>query len=348
MDDFTARLLKYTEKVKERFDELTELISAPEIIADNRYFRRLAAERTAVEGIVEVREEILKTDTEYCKCLAELEGADGSLKEMLLSEISVLEKRMESLSETLRGILSPKTDNDGKDAVLEIRAIDGEEGGAFAFEIYQQYQKYAEKNKFIFDTKDIFWAGANRLKYAAVLVSGEGAYGALAYESGMYKAVYPRGRVQKKAASVSVKVTPEAEEISVDINEKDIRIDLFHSGGAGGQNVNKVESAVRVTHLPTGITAVCQDERSQLKNKERAMNTLRLRLNEHYEKQRLLSEEKNAPQEKFKKNKIIRTYNYAEGTVTDHRVELTLPLEQVIGGGLSAFTSALKIADTDI
>ncbi len=342
------------EKVKQRYNEIAELLNKPETANDQKEFRRLSKEYSDLTDIVNAYDEYIKVKAqleENKKLLYETN--DAEMKELAASEQEELQNRFDKLEAEIKELLVPKDPNDSKNAMLEIRAgTGGDEAALFAADLYRMYTRFAER---------IGWkmeivtynesSGLGGLKEVIVSVTGKDIYGTLKYESGVHRVqrvpeTETQGRVHTSAASVAV--LPEADEVDIDINPADLKIDVFRSGGAGGQNVNKVETAIRITHIPTGVVVQCQDERSQLKNKQKAMKVLRSRL--------LEAEIEKHDKETSQKRKLmvgsgdrsdkIRTYNFPQNRLTDHRIGLTMyNLSQVMEGDLAELFEKLKIAD---
>ena len=304
---------------------------------------------------VEKYKEYLQTEKEMKDAfsLAETE-TDGEMKKMLLDEGYACKEKLAVLLGDLKILLLPKDKNDEKSCILEIRAgTGGEEAALFAGELCRMYQNYCAKHRLRVEEIDVSATELGGIKEAIYGVTGAGAYKLLKYESGVHRvqrvpATETQGRIHTSAATVAV--LPEAEEVEVEINEKDIRIDIFHSGGAGGQNVNKVASAVRITHFPTGIVVTCQDERSQLKNKERAFKVLRSRIYDFYNGQNAKAREENRRSMvgSGDRSERIRTYNFPQSRVTDHRIGLSqYNLDAFMTGDIDSMVEALQIADRE-
>lgn len=342
------------EKVKERYNEIAEQLNQPGAANDKREYRKLTKEYSDLTRLVEAYDEYnkMKLDAEENKKLL-FETNDADMKELAKAEQEELETKLKVLEDEIKELLVPKDPMDEKNAILEIRAgTGGDEAALFAADLYRMYQRYAERMGWKMETITFNESsGPGGLKEVIIDVSGKDIYGTLKYESGVHRVqrvplTETQGRVHTSAASVAV--LPEADEVDVEINTVDLKIDVFRSGGAGGQNVNKVETAIRITHLPTGVVVQCQDERSQLKNKQKAMKMLRSRL--------LEAEIERTNKEVSDKRKLmvgsgdrsdkIRTYNFPQNRVTDHRIGLTLyNLSQIIEGDLDELIEKLKIAD---
>jgi peptide chain release factor 1 len=342
------------EKVKQRYNEIAELLNKPGAMSDQKEYIKLSKEYAALTEIVNAYEEYEKTkqELESSRKLS-FETNDNEMKELAKAEVEDLEIKIGKMESNLKELLVPKDPNDEKNAILEIRAgTGGEEAALFAADLYRMYSRYAERVGWKMETITFNESsGLGGLKEVVIDVSGKNVYGTLKYESGVHRVqrvplTEAQGRVHTSAASVAV--LPEAEEVDIDISPADLKIDVYRSGGAGGQNVNKVETAIRITHIPTGVVVTCQDERSQLKNKQKAMKILRSRL--------LEAEIERTDKETADKRKLmvgsgdrsdkIRTYNFPQNRVTDHRIGLTLyNLSQIIDGDLDELIEKLKIAD---
>lgn len=342
------------EKVKSRYYEIAELLSAPDITNNQNEFRKLSKEYSDLEDIVNAYGNYLKTkkEVEENKQLL-FETNDTEMKELAKSEQDALEKKLEEIEKEIKELLIPKDPVDDKNAILEIRSgTGGEEAALFAADLYRMYSRYFEKKKWkteLIEFNESSTPGG--IKEVVLNVSGKSIYGDLKYESGVHRVqrvpkTEANGRVHTSAASVAV--FPEAEDFDIEIDEKDLKIDVFRSGGAGGQNVNKVETAIRITHLPTNTVVQCQDERSQIKNKMKAMKVLRSRLYEFELEKRdkeLISKRKQMVKSGDRSDKI-RTYNFPQNRLTDHRIGLTLyNLSDVMEGDLDEIIDKLKTAD---
>lgn len=346
-------ILTQLEIVEERYEKLNELLSDPDIIGDSKKLMELSKEQRSIEKTVFVFREykdILRQIKEI-KELLDIEN-DKDMKEMMQEEVKELENKVNALEEKLKILLLPKDPNDEKNVVVEIRgAAGGDEAALFASDLLRMYTKYAESQGWKIEILEYSEIGIGGIKEAIFTVSGEEVYSKMKFESGAHRVqrvptTESSGRIHTSTATVVV--LPEVEEVEVNINENDIRVDTFASSGAGGQSVNTTMSAVRLTHIPTGIVVSMQDERSQIKNKEKAMKILRARVYDKFQQEE---------QEKFdaeRKSKIgtgdrserIRTYNYPQNRVTDHRIGLSLQkLDQIMEGKLDEIMEALRIAE---
>ena len=342
------------EKVKARYNELADLLSKPEVTNDTNQYRKLTKEYADLQGIVETFEQYKSTkiSLEENRQLF-LDTTDAEMKEMARDEQEQLENILAGTEAKLKELIVPKDPEDSKNAILEIRAgTGGEEAALFAADLYRMYTRYFEVKRWKVEVMDFSESSTpGGIKEAVLEVSGKDIYGDLKYESGVHRVqrvpkTEANGRVHTSAASVAV--LPEAEDFDVELNDNDMKIDVFRSGGAGGQNVNKVETAIRITHIPTGLVVQCQDERSQLKNKLKAMKVLRSRL---YERELAI---RNAAVSANRKGQVktgdrsekIRTYNFPQNRLTDHRIGLTLyNLSDIIEGDLDEVIDKLKTAD---
>ena len=348
-------MLKKLADIKKRYEFLSEQLADAEVIADMGTWQKYSKEQSDLTETVEKYEEYLACEREMTDAfaLAETE-TDAEMKKMLLDEGYACKEKLASLKEELKIFLLPKDKNDERSCILEVRAgTGGEEAALFAAELCRMYLSYCAAHKLRVEEMDINATELGGVKEAIYNVTGTGAYKLLKYESGVHRvqrvpATETQGRIHTSAATVAV--LPEAEEVEVEINDKDIRIDIFHSGGAGGQNVNKVASAVRITHFPTGIVVTCQDERSQLKNKERAFKVLRSRVYDFYNGQNAKAREENRRSMvgSGDRSERIRTYNFPQSRVTDHRIGLSqYNLEAFMTGDIDSMVQALAIADRE-
>lgn len=346
------------ERLKEilkRYQELNDLLIAPDIISDPESWTKYSKERAELEEVAEKYLFYLKKEEEMNAAFAEAEKeTDAEMKKLLSDEgYSCKEKLSETVNE-LKIMLLPKDKNDERNCTLEIRGgAGGEEAALFAYELYRMYQAYCEKHRFRWEIVELNETELGGMKEVIVNVSGKGAYKRLKYESGVHRVqrvpeTESQGRVH--TSTVTVAVLPEAEEVEVEIAEKDIRVDLFRSSGAGGQKVNKTETAIRITHFPTGIVVSCQDERSQLKNKEKAFRVLRARLYDYYNSKQSSQEAQNRKSlvGTGDRSERIRTYNFPQSRVTDHRIGLSLySIDAFMMGEIDEMIEALALADRE-
>ncbi|MGI1690571.1 peptide chain release factor 1 [Thermoanaerobacter uzonensis] len=338
--------------IEDRYVELSQKISDPNIISNVNEWRKYVKEHAAIEDIVLKYREYKKVleDIEATKEL--LSSNDEELKEMAEEELSQLEEKKEKLLEEIKILLIPKDPNDEKNVIMEIRAgAGGEEAALFAHDLFRMYSMYAEKKGWKVEIMSSNETDIGGFKEVILNISGKGAYSRLKYESGVHRVqrvptTEAGGRIHTSTATVAV--LPEVEEVDVEINPNDIKIDVFRSGGHGGQSVNTTDSAVRVTHIPTGIVVTCQDERSQIQNRERALKILRAKLYEMAleEQQREIAETRKSQVGTGERSERIRTYNFPQGRVTDHRIGLTLyRLQEVLDGDLDEIIDALILND---
>ncbi len=347
-------MLEKLESIEKRYIELANKISEPEVIARQDEWRKLTKELASLEDIVFCFREykkVLKEIKESKEMLNEVSD-DDEMEELIKAEILSLEEKEEQFKEKLKVMLLPKDPNDEKDVIMEIRAgTGGDEAALFAGDLFRMYSRYAERKGWKVELIDSNPTELGGFKEVIFAISGKGAYSRLKYESGVHRVqriptTETGGRIHTSAATVAV--LPEAEEVDVQINPADIRIDIYRASGHGGQGVNTTDSAVRITHLPTDIVVTCQDERSQLKNRDKAMRVLRSRVLEK------MQEEQNSKIAANRRHQVgsgdrserIRTYNFPQGRITDHRINLTIyQLEEVLDGDLDNLIDKINAED---
>ncbi len=334
--------------IEERYEGLLKRLSDPEVIRDTALYMRLSKERSDLKPIVEGFREYKKLLHDVREAEDLLRSGDPELRKLAEEEIETLRKRLPALEKELRIMLLPRDPRDDRNVILEIRAgTGGEEAALFAADLFGMYARYAEQKGWKVEVIESRPTGLGGFKEIIVSIQGRGAYSRLKYESGVHRVqrvpvTETSGRIHTSAATVAV--LPEAEEVDVRIDDKDLKVDTYRASGAGGQHVNKVSSAVRITHIPTGIVVQCQDERSQHKNREKAMRILRSRLYELKmgEQEKEISEARKAQVGSGDRSERIRTYNFPQNRVTDHRIGLTIKkLAQVLEGNLDEIIDSL-------
>lgn len=348
-------MLEKLQQVEDRFEDVCRMICDPDVISDMGRYTSLMKEHKNLEPLVEKYREYkaVKDNERQAKELLDESGLDKEMKEMALAEIEDSKEKAASLSEELKIMLLPKDPNDERNVIVEIRAgTGGEESALFAASLFRMYSMYAEKKRWkteVVYSNETELGGFREINF---MIIGEGAYSRLKFESGVHRVqrvpeTESQGRIHTSAATVAV--LPEAEDVEIDINPADLQIDTYRASGAGGQHVNKTESAIRITHLPTGTIVECQDERSQHKNRDKAMRVLKTRLLEHErEKQEsAIADERKTMVGSGDRSEKCRTYNYPQYRISDHRIGLTIyKLEQFLNGDLDEVIDALITADT--
>lgn len=341
------------EKIRERYEEITKLLSDPTVIASQSRYRELSKEHSELTEIIRVYNQYRKMESDVREIRSMLHGAnDPEMRELAKSEMEESQRKLASLEEELKALLIPRDPNDDKNVIMEIRAgTGGEEAALFSADLYRMYTRYAERRGWKAELMDWNDTGKGGFKEVIFSVSGKGVYGTLKFENGVHRvqrvpATEAQGRVHTSAASVVV--LPEVEDLDVAINPDDVEITTYRSGGKGGQNVNKVETAVRITHKPTGIVVACQQERSQFQNRERAMKMLRAKLYEIkvQEQNAAIAAQRKLSVKSGDRSDKIRTYNFPQNRVTDHRIGLTLyNLSEIIDGKLDELIEKLKLSE---
>ena len=346
-------ILNKTLKIRERSEELAKKISDPSIIADNRSWQKLAKEHASLEELANASYKLENLISQKRDCESEIKKEnDAELKKLFEDEKSDLEQKIESLCEEIKIMLLPKDENDEKNIIMEIRgAAGGEESSLFATELLRMYSYYADLHHWKVEIMDINETELGGIKEVTFVVKGKGAYSRLKYEAGVHRVqrvpeTESQGRVH--TSTVTVAVLPEMDNVDFDILDSDLKIDTYRASGAGGQHINKTDSAIRITHLPTGIVVACQDERSQIKNREKAMRILQSKIHDLYQSQ-LENEQKANRKSQVgtgDRSERVRTYNYPQGRVTDHRVNISsYDLEGILNGNIDEFIDALIIKD---
>lgn len=342
--------LDFTEK---KYIELTKKAIDPDLLNDMNEYQKVMKEISDLEPIVAKYKE-------YSTYIEELEGAkemlyeklDDEMKELVKEEIKELEENIETLEEELKFLLIPKDPNDHKNVIVEIRAgAGGDEAALFAGDLFRMYSMYAEKNNWKIELMSTNELGIGGYKEVIFMIKGKGAFSRLKYESGVHRVqrvpeTESSGRIH--TSTITVAVLPEAEDVDIEINDNDLKIDIYRSSGAGGQHVNTTDSAVRITHIPTGIVVACQDERSQIKNREKAMKILKTRVFDKVlsDQEAEIAQERRGQVGTGDRSERIRTYNFPQGRVTDHRINLTLhKLNSILDGDLDELIENLVTTD---
>jgi len=341
------------EQIAAHYEEINKQIALPEVASDPKQLQKLAQERATIENVVIRYREYKATSKTLADTRAMLnDGLDEEMTALVKQEIENLQSQQEHLLQELKLALLPKDPNDERDIIMEIRAgAGGDEAGLFAADLFRMYSRYTQSKGWQIDIIDSNESGIGAFKEIILEIKGKGAFSRLKYERGVHRVqrvpiTESSGRIHTSTATVAV--LPQADEVEVSINPVDLKIDIYHSGGAGGQNVNKVATAVRITHLPTGIVTTCQDERSQLRNKMKAMSVLRARLlnMEQRKQEEEITKQRRSQVGTGDRAEKIRTYNFPQDRVTDHRINLTLHnLPRILEGDFDQLIDALATSD---
>lgn len=340
--------------ISDKYNALTEKVSDPQIIADQSKWQKCAKELSELEPIVKKFQEYqqVKKSIAESKELLNESSSDEELRELAKLELSEMEDKVEPLEEELKVLLLPKDPNDEKNVILEIRAgTGGDEAALFGADLFRMYSRYAERRGWKTELMEVNETGIGGIKEAVLLIKGKGAYSRLKYESGAHRVqrvpeTESSGRVHTSAATVAV--LPEVDEVEVNLNPNDVRVDVYRSSGNGGQSVNTTDSAVRLTHIPTGTVVTCQDEKSQIKNKEKAFKVLAARLYDVMIREQTdeISQQRKSQVGSGDRSERIRTYNFPQGRVSDHRTGVTLyKLDAFLDGDLDEIIDGLITTD---
>lgn len=348
-------MIEKLEAIYKKYLELTEKISDPEVISHMDEWQKIAKERADMEETVEKYLEYKKVESDKQSAEEYIKSEpDQEMRAMYEEEIEDCKRKLETITEELKILLLPKDPDDDKNVILEIRGgAGGEEAALFAAELYRMYVRYAENHRFKTEEIDCNETELGGVKEVTFMINGKGAYSRLKYESGVHRVqrvpeTESQGRVHTSTATVAV--LPEAQDVEVNIDEKNLIIETCRSSGAGGQHINKTESCIRMVHIPTGIVVNCQDERSQIKNREKAMKVMKSRLYDYYSTKYKSEYAENRKSQigTGDRSERIRTYNFPQGRVTDHRIGLTLyNLEDFLAGDIDEMLDALAIADRE-
>lgn len=336
---------------RQQLEDLDKRISSPEVMSDMKKYKELMVERSHIAPIVEKLEEMASLLENKKEAEEMLKESDSEIVEMAKEEISETEKKLEKAEKEVKMLLIPPDPLDGKNIIMEIRAgTGGDEAALFVADVYRMYSHYAESKHWKIEVMNSNETGIGGLKEIVFSITGKDVYASLRYESGVHRVqrvpeTESGGRIHTSA--ITVAVLPEAEETDIEIKPEDLKVDVMRAGGPGGQCVNTTDSAVRLTHLPTGLVVICQDEKSQIKNKAKALRVLRSRLYEMEEEKKMKerSEQRKSQVGSGDRSERIRTYNFPQGRVTDHRINLTLyKLDAIMNGELDDLIEPLKIA----
>ena len=346
-------MLDKLEFLSERHKELTQKISDPEIISNISEWQKYVKEHAQLEPIVQKYNKYKETSEQLKDAKEMLKGKlEDDFKEMVKEEIKELSEKLETIEEEIKFSLIPKDPNDEKNVIVEIRAgAGGGEAGLFAGDLFRMYSRYAERNRWKLEIMSASEQGVGGFKEVIFMLKGKGAYSKLKYESGVHRvqrvpATESSGRIHTSAATVAV--LPEVDDVDIDIHPNDVRVDVYRSSGNGGQSVNTTDSAVRLTHIPTGLIVSCQDGKSQLKNKEKAFKVLKARLFDKFQSEQHaeLAEARKSQVGSGDRSERIRTYNFSQGRITDHRINLTIyKLEAFLDGDINEMVESLITTD---
>lgn len=338
--------------IKQRYDALGGMVSDPAVISDTKKWAALVKEHTSLEPIVTAYDTLVKAESDEKAARELLSSGDEEMRELASIEIDEKKELIEKTENELKILLLPKDPNDDKNVIIEIRGgAGGEEASLFGADLMRMYKMYADTNRWKVEDMTMNMTELGGVKEAVFLVSGSDVYAKLKYESGVHRVqrvpdTETQGRIH--TSTVTVAVLPEAEDVNIEILDKDVKIDTYRSGGAGGQHINKTDSAVRMTHLPTGIVVCCEDERSQMKNRDKAMKVLKARVYDYFNSkaQKEYADERKSQVGTGDRSERIRTYNFPQGRVTDHRIGLSIyNMTDFMNGDIEEMLEALKIAD---
>ena len=349
------KMLLKLQDIYKRYEELSQKMSDPEVIADTKSWTEIAKAQSEISETAEKYAEYIACEKSLTEAQAALaDEADPEMRAMFEEEVESCKERLEALYGELKILLLPKDKNDSRNCILEIRGgAGGEEAALFAYELYRMYINYCERHRLKIEEVDKSETELGGIKEVVLNISGKDAYKQLKFESGVHRVqrvpeTESQGRIHTSTATVAV--LPEAEDVDVEIRDEDIRVDVYRSSGAGGQKVNKTETAIRITHFPTGIVVTCQDERSQLKNKDKAFKVLRSRLYDYFNSQNRSAYDAHRKSlvGTGDRSERIRTYNFPQGRVTDHRIGLSLySLDSFLMGDIEEMTEALAVAERE-
>jgi len=350
------KMIEKLEEIKKRFDEITKLLESEEVMKDKEKLISLSKERSEFKNIVTAYSELRKLEKRRIEAQHIIKmDKDEELKEIARVEREEVEEEIKKKEKDIRNLLSPKDALDDKNIIVEIRAgAGGEEAALFVKDLFEMYTKFANSKTYKIDVLSSHPTGIGGFKEVIFMISGKGAFSKLKHESGVHRVqrvpiTESGGRIHTSTATVAV--LPEAEEVDIDIDPKELKIDVFHSSGPGGQNVNKLATAIRITHLPSGMVVTCQDERSQHKNREKAMKVLRSRLLDikKQEEEKRIAEKRRNQVGTGDRSERIRTYNFSQNRVTDHRIGLSLyKLEAILNGDLNEIIEKLTLASKKV